>query len=460
MSRGRSAALGLLLIAISRLYVSADQAPPGLAPPPGYREADQSEVAERETHELPTGPLDRETVTGRSWVTNYDALPAMRKRPLDVLRHYVALAETRGGLRLGGYVTDEGGSTVVFVPGPRPLWAYIVVGDEGQGVEVRFVEETTPRVRRFSVPADRLPGQWNPDQPDVSAYPATLRAGVTAHFSLVASIWRAADILRQPKGGAFSVAMPPIESVPETGPLPVVTTLLVRPRSQACESCPQNPDGEARRLVAITINEPEVAAKVLELKDGQGRVMYEWRPASRPSATMTRTRDRHMVLTREGRPALWLPVSRAAYLQAQIAALDGMGRDVPDAARIRAEQEAAIRDLEKIDPAAAKAARAALAATPIPDMRAVTSVQRTELAEALAALTEKERAAPARLEDGTEIVIRNPAFFDGAAPRVLPQVVVVTYAEAQDYALADLVDRLMSVDWRPLLAGRPERSLR
>jgi hypothetical protein len=460
MSRGRSAALGLFLIAISRLYVSAAQVPLGLAAPPGYRETDQSEVAERETHELPTGPLDRETVTGRSWITNYDALPALRRRPLDVLRHYVSLAEARGGLRLGGYVTDEGGSTVVFVPAPRPLWAHIVVEAEGEGVEVRFVEETTPRARRFSVPSDRLPGQWNADQPDLSAYPTTLRPAVGAHFSQVSAMWRAADPLRQPKGGAFSVAMPSIESVPETGPVPVVTTLLVRPRSQACESCPQNPDGEARRLVAITINEPEVAAKALELKDAQGHVIYEWRPAARPNATTTRTRDRHVVLTREGRPALWLPVSRAAYLQAQIAAVDGMGRDVPDAAKIRAEQEAAIRDLEKIDPAAAKAARAAIAATPIPDMRAVTGVQRAELTEALAALSEKERAEPARLEDGTEIVIRNPAFFDAAAPRVVPQVVVVTYAEAQDYALADLVDRLMSVDWRPLLAGRPERSPR
>jgi hypothetical protein len=459
MVPSRLAASGLVLI-LSGLYVSAAQVPQGLAAPVGYRQADRSEVVDADTQELPTGPLDREIVTGRSWVSLYDALPGARRRPLDVLRHYVNLAESGGGLRLGGYVTDEGGSTVVWIPGVRPLWAYIVVSEEGQGIEVRFIEESSPRPRRFIVPSDRLAGQWNADQPDVSAYRAELRPAVTSIFQQVAAMWRGSAPLNEPKGGAYSVAMPPVEAVAESGPLAMLTTLLVRPRSQACESCAPNPDGEARRLVTVSVNAPETAVGALDLKDSQGRVLYEWRPATRSGPASTKTRDRHLVLTREGRPPLWLPVSRAAHIQAQIAALDDMGRDTVDMAKVRAEQEAALKAMEKIDPAAAKAARAALEATPMPTMVGVADGHRAQLAEALASLSEKERGEPAVLQDGTEIVVLNPAYFDRSAPRAMPQVVVVTYAEPQDYALADLVDRLTSVDWRPLLAPRPERSPR
>jgi hypothetical protein len=452
MAPSRLAAVFLAVIAI---HVSAAQTTASPVPaPPGYRLVGAEDVRE-ETQEFPTGPLDRERVTGLRWQLLYDALPGLTRSPLDILRHYVTTAERRGGFRLFGYVDDLGGKVTAFVPAARPLWIEATPGDNGAGIEVVIVEETVPVVRKLAVPAERIPGRWVAPVFNLSVYAPADRADVTRVFNEVAAHWRAAAALVPPMGAGYRVAMAPMDEVGPRGPAPMDFQLIAGIRYQACAACAISEASESRRLVGIAINDPAKAADPAIVSGPDGTEWFAWRPVRVESPTMTRTRDGRVLLTLENRPPLWLPVSREAFLTAQVAALDRTTGSIPDAKKVRDEQEAAIREIEKIDPAAAKVARAALAAAPaMGDVRVATNPLRAQLIEELTRLSPEDRRKPAVQDDGGQVVLVNPAYFQPGGARARPHVAVVTLSDAQDYFLVDLIDRLKSVDWRWLVGER------
>ena len=241
------------------------------------------------------------------------------------------------------------------------------------------------------------------------------------------------------------------DSVPEHGPVPLSISATVLLRFQDCASCQVREASESRRMLGVEINRLETAVVSLPFRDTAGHPMFEWRPAQSVSADITRTRGGHLVMTRPGRPALWLPVSHEAYIRAQLTEYSRVGQNMPDLAKAAAEQEQALRELEKIDPAAAKEARAALRAAGQPTLAAGANPLVAMLTEELNGLSPEDRRKPATLADGAAIVVRNPAYDDPSLPRTAAQVIVLTFESPQDYFLEDVIDRLKALDWSGLM---------
>lgn len=431
--------------------LSAAQNPPvPFAPPVGYVVGDAADVTE-ETVDFSTGPLARESVRGRRWQVFYEAIPGARRRPIAITRHYLTQVEARGGSRLFGYMGEGGGQVWAHVPGPKPLWLQVAAGNDGDGIELTVVEELSPRERRLPVPAERLDGRWRPDVVNLAAYPASFRPTLQRSLTEVSALLRAVPLLAPPAGAAWAVVTGYDDSVPERGPVPLSMAAIVLLRFQDCASCPVHDESEGRRMLSVEINRPETAVVSLSFRDPAGRTMFEWRPEQSVSADITRTRGGHLVMTRPGRPPLWLPVSHEAYIRAQLAEYSTLGQRMPDMAKALAEQEQALRELEKTDPAAAKEARAALRAAGTPALTAGANPAVAMLTEELNGLSPEDRRKPAALADGATIVVTNPAYDDPALPRTAAQVIVVRFESPQDYFLEDVVDRLKPLDWSGLM---------
>lgn len=446
MAPGR---LALAVVAVLGLDVSgASQVQPLLPGPPGYQLVDSSE-SPAETEEFSVSPLGRQRVTGRRLYLLYEPRPLLRKRPLDILRHYVSVVEARGGSRLFGYVDDVGGQLWLHVPAPKPIWIDARPSESGAGLEIIMIEETTPEARRLPIPAERIEGRWGSDDSDLSMYAASDRPHLKTLFDRTAARWRSTKPLTPPMGATFSVITPSREDAPVTGPLPFDMLLIARPRFQSCADCPVEQANEGRRLVDVSINQPEKAATQSGYEGPNDEEWFEWHVESQETPTIVRTRDGRLMITQPNRPSPWIPVTQEAFLRAQIASLDAAARP-PDLKKALAEQEEAIRAIEKLDPAAAKAARAAMAEalSTMGDVKGGLAPERARLEEELKGLSSEDRRKPATLPGGAALVRKNPGYFRTDLAATVPQLVVVTYAAPQDYFLVDLVDRLKSaVEW-------------
>ena len=195
-------------------------------------------------------------------------------------------------------------------------------------------------------------------------------------------------------------------------------------RTQPCATCPVTTDTHGITAFTVDVNRVESIGDPDQTTLKNEGFFVD--PGFTISSQVTPFKDGgRLLITRAGRPALFVPVTKQAYLEARIRFTQTMGGAVGSALNSAvAEFEKAMNELEKTDPAAAKQARAEFAESRKAQAGG-TAADLEGLRKELASLSAAEKVAPAEDPVGHRIARLNPAYFEAGRGKTAPHFVVI-----------------------------------
>jgi hypothetical protein len=437
-----------VLLGLAVLVTAAAQKPASFErfpPPSGYALVNETR-AQNANEMVELSNLDNVYITGNVYRATYRATLPVPPKPIDVLRHYRDLVSSQNGIREMGIVYDYGGSLIARVPGSPAVWVYATLDMERRRLEVRLIEEITSSKTALPVPPEQIPGRWIlPAQIGVGVGTAE-RPQAQAATTRIVSLLQSLPALGSIRGAELAVTTAPVpRATARASGDPAAAwraQVFFRRLAQECRTCPIRHTPDMNEDIDVRANDLSSVFEPLNQVDPAGRSMFAAPGTERLSPQVMRTAALDFIVTRPGRPPLWLPVSREDFLRAQVQHLR------PQAAQANAQvaermkrREEAIRVLEKADPAAAKEVRTQLDA-PMASINQVATEQERMINEEIGRMSPVERAAPAMDPNGRAIVALNPAYADPTLARGTPQFLVWRFRPVSELLVADYLDRV------------------
>lgn len=434
----------LLCTVALTLPAAARQDPPALTArfpaPDGYRVIDEDGGNGTGDFVFARG------VTGRQLRRTLEAPDGAQVSTLGVARHFAERLRTQGGVMFADRINHGGGRLEGRIPGERPVWLHVDITDEGRSIGMVAIEQE-PGAPATDLPVGetRIPGAWGVGE-NLYNMTAADRPAAMAVRTAVASL--VAPVLSPYLGWAWRASTEDLADVTLAAPgaFPYRVHVFGLMRSQECPACPIITDTHGVTMVRLEINYVEALGE----RDQATLVAEGF--FLEPSFG-----DDRRLFTRQGRPPLWVPVTREAYLQARVRFAERIGGSAStemDAAV--AEFEAAMKELEKTNPAAARQARAEFEASRAL-MRRQTADGATALRDELASLSNSDRRAPATDPVGRRVVRLNAAYFEPGRPKTAVHFLVLDapslrgVGELSVYQTEQLRRVLASIDVASLL---------
>lgn len=341
----------------------------------------------------------------------------------EIVRFFAGRLRAQNGFLFDDRFSSGGGRLDGRIPGPKPVWLHVDISDEGRGLDIIALEETTASTRPMPVEETSIPGSWSTGETFVDM-PSADRAGALRARDAIAAL--ASPSFRPYQGWAWRVTVDDFQdnSAGSATTFPYQVGVFGFPRSQPCATCPVTTDTHGVTAFTVDVNRVESIGEPDQATLKAEGFFID--PGFTTTGQITPFKDGGRILiTRVGRPALFVPVTRDAYLQARIRYTQTMGGAVGsalDAAVV--EFEKAMKELEKTNPAAAKQARAEFAESRKANTGS-TGAGVDALKQELAALSVEEKRAPAEDLVGRKVVRLNPAYFESGRPRTAPHFAVV-----------------------------------
>ncbi len=298
----------------------------------------------------------------------------------EIVRFFADRLHAQNGVLFDDRFSSAGGRLDGRIPGPKPVWLHVDITDEGRGLDIIALEESAASARTMPVDEASIPGSWSTSEMFVDM-PAGDRAAAIRTRDAVAAL--ASPSFRPYQGWAWRASIEDFQdnSAATASTFPYQVHVFGLQRSQPCATCAITTDTHGVTAFTVDINrveslgEPDQATLTTE--------GFFLDPGFAPSGQVTSFNDGGKVLiTRAGRPALFVPVTRDAYLQARITFTQSTGVALPGAG---------VEDLRK----------------------------------ELAALSADDKKVPAEDPVGRRVARLNPAYFEAGRARTAPHFAVI-----------------------------------
>jgi hypothetical protein len=311
----------VVLGASPRVPQSSRQNSPTLAerfpPPPGY--GVEQDVESDGTRNFSTGTGIRGHII-RRFVQAGDDGPAGVP---DIARYFADLLHAQNGVLLDDHLNNRVGRLDGRIPGPHPIWLHVDITDDGSVLDIVALEEAAASTRDMPVEEARASGSWTTGDTLVDTAAAD-RALVIHMRDALSSL--AAPAFRPYSGWAWRVTAEDANpgSVATTTMSPYRVRLSGLARMQPCATCPVTTDTRAVTAFTMDVNRVESLGDLDTSTPRSDAFFID--PGFTPSGSVTRFKGGARILvTRAGRPALFLPVANEVYLAAQVRFAEAAG---------------------------------------------------------------------------------------------------------------------------------------
>jgi len=293
----------------------------------------------------------------------------------DIARYFADLLHAQGGFLFDDRVNNRAGRLDGRIPGLRPVWLHVEINDDGSALDITALEESAASARDMPLEDTGVAGTWAATEALADMAAADRPGALKARDALSAL---AAPLFRPLQGWAWQLTAEVLSdgSAATTATSPYRVRLAGLQRSQACATCPALTDTQKVTAFTMDVNRVESLGDIVQ--DTVRSEGFFLNPGFMSSAEVTRFKEGGRVLvTRPGRPALFVPVTRETYLEARIRYAQGANGNVD------------------------------------------------ELRKELATLSADDRSAPAGDSLGRPIARLNPAYFEAGRDRAAPHFIVI-----------------------------------
>ena len=294
-----------LLGASPRIPQSARPTAPTLAErfpaPPGY--SVEQDAESEGTRDFSTGAGIRGHIIRRFVQAGDDGPTSVP----EIARYFADQLHAQNGALFDDHLSSSGGRLDGRLPGPRPVWLHVDINDNGNLLDIIALEEAASSAREMPMEESRISGSWTTSEMFVEM-PAADRAGALRVRDTLSA--RAAPAFSPFQGWSWHVTSEDVQDG-STPTVPYRIRLSGRQRVQMCVTCPATTDTRSVTVLTMEVNRIESLGELDQSTLKAGGFFLD--PGFTPFGSVTRFKDGGRILiTRAGRAALWVPVTREA----------------------------------------------------------------------------------------------------------------------------------------------------